>query len=177
YATFSTGHKSGGFNDTAYPEGVENPPFNSTFGPETVYATEVGSKNTFANRKLLVNAAAFWYEYMDYQSNSVETVGELMPGQDVEDLPNVAVRRNTGNARIMGIEGNMVARLPGGFTATLGGMFLDARFLGVNVKDTRVSWDPKEQDRKSTRLNSSHVKNSYAVFCLKKKIYKVYIVT
>src|SRR5690606_38489116 len=27
-------------------------------------------------------------------------------------------------------------------------------------------------DRKSTRLNSSHVKISYAVFCLKKKIYK-----
>src|SRR5690606_41855761 len=26
-----------------------------------------------------------------------------------------------------------------------------------------------EEDRKSTRLNSSHVKNSYAVFCLKKK--------
>src|SRR5690606_41654227 len=26
------------------------------------------------------------------------------------------------------------------------------------------------KDRKSTRLNSSHVKNSYAVFCLKKKI-------
>src|SRR5690606_41030993 len=25
------------------------------------------------------------------------------------------------------------------------------------------------QDRKSTRLNSSHVKNSYAVFCLKQK--------
>src|SRR5690606_6210393 len=29
-----------------------------------------------------------------------------------------------------------------------------------------------EQDRKSTRLNSSHVKISYAVFCLKKKRYK-----
>src|SRR5690606_13697790 len=27
-----------------------------------------------------------------------------------------------------------------------------------------------EEDRKSTRLNSSHVKISYAVFCLKKKI-------
>src|SRR6266511_3062442 len=26
-----------------------------------------------------------------------------------------------------------------------------------------------ERDRKSTRLNSSHVKSSYAVFCLKKK--------
>src|SRR5690625_5658137 len=31
-------------------------------------------------------------------------------------------------------------------------------------------FDPKRQkDRKSTRLNSSHVANSYAVFCLKKK--------
>src|SRR5690606_41733186 len=27
----------------------------------------------------------------------------------------------------------------------------------------------QEEDRKSTRLNSSHVKISYAVFCLKKK--------
>src|SRR5690606_41684283 len=27
----------------------------------------------------------------------------------------------------------------------------------------------RDQDRKSTRLNSSHVKISYAVFCLKKK--------
>src|SRR5690606_39992890 len=29
---------------------------------------------------------------------------------------------------------------------------------------------PEARDRKSTRLNSSHVKISYAVFCLKKKI-------
>src|SRR3712207_8531898 len=29
---------------------------------------------------------------------------------------------------------------------------------------------PREQDRKSTRLNSSHANISYAVFCLKKKI-------
>src|SRR5690606_41126616 len=33
----------------------------------------------------------------------------------------------------------------------------------VADKETR-----KKQDRKSTRLNSSHVKISYAVFCLKK---------
>src|SRR2546428_5705208 len=31
--------------------------------------------------------------------------------------------------------------------------------------------DIKEQDRKSTRLNSSHDQISYAVFCLKKKKY------
>src|SRR5690606_41252421 len=28
---------------------------------------------------------------------------------------------------------------------------------------------PQSRDRKSTRLNSSHVKTSYAVFCLKKR--------
>src|SRR5690606_41578302 len=31
-------------------------------------------------------------------------------------------------------------------------------------------------DRKSTRLNSSHVKNSYAVFCLKKKKHNAQLV-
>src|SRR5690349_23773161 len=34
----------------------------------------------------------------------------------------------------------------------------------------------EEQDRKSTRLNSSHVEISYAVFCLKKKK-KIAIIT
>src|SRR5690606_41918526 len=33
------------------------------------------------------------------------------------------------------------------------------------VKTLPITW----KDRKSTRLNSSHVKISYAVFCLKKK--------
>src|SRR5690606_42073947 len=41
------------------------------------------------------------------------------------------------------------------------------------VRDTRVhqihAVEPYQSDRKSTRLNSSHVKISYAVFCLKKK--------
>src|SRR3712207_7658754 len=32
-----------------------------------------------------------------------------------------------------------------------------------------VEWREMRQDRKSTRLNSSHANISYAVFCLKKK--------
>src|SRR5690606_40468234 len=35
--------------------------------------------------------------------------------------------------------------------------------------DGTVVFRKKAEDRKSTRLNSSHVKISYAVFCLKKK--------
>src|SRR5690348_17829352 len=34
-----------------------------------------------------------------------------------------------------------------------------------------LAGDPVAEDRKSTRLNSSHPSISYAVFCLKKKIY------
>src|SRR5438034_3675177 len=33
----------------------------------------------------------------------------------------------------------------------------------------RAVWQDRTQDRKSTRLNSSHTVISYAVFCLKKK--------
>src|SRR5690625_472304 len=40
----------------------------------------------------------------------------------------------------------------------------NAKLIGFNV-------DPKFKDRKSTRLNSSHVAISYAVFCLEKKKY------
>src|SRR5690606_41928608 len=48
------------------------------------------------------------------------------------------------------------------------------RILSGGVDSTAL-YPPKRflgaaRDRKSTRLNSSHVKISYAVFCLKKKI-------
>src|SRR5699024_8838650 len=43
------------------------------------------------------------------------------------------------------------------------------------VADLPRSFDPATRvlDRKSTRLNSSHVSISYAVFCLKKKTIKI----
>src|SRR5207249_6435537 len=66
-----------------------------------------------------------------------------------------------------------------------------ARVLrGVIVRDEKTVLDStfskdfktvrafsEEEDRKSTRLNSSHVSISYAVFCLKKKINQKHIST
>src|SRR5438876_4082279 len=51
----------------------------------------------------------------------------------------------------------------------------DHEFLDIEVV-ARVSpaVDDVHQDRKSTRLNSSHPSISYAVFCLKKKKNKIY---
>src|SRR5690348_17558273 len=46
------------------------------------------------------------------------------------------------------------------------GQWQDALFLGVLFANATIG---TAQDRKSTRLNSSHPSISYAVFCLKKK--------
>src|SRR5690606_41688908 len=46
-------------------------------------------------------------------------------------------------------------------------------FCGLSARDELLCPGPTERfllDRKSTRLNSSHVKISYAVFCFKKSI-------
>src|SRR3712207_7230250 len=41
----------------------------------------------------------------------------------------------------------------------------DRRYVAVRID----ALESRDQDRKSTRLNSSHANISYAVFCLKKK--------
>src|SRR5690606_42099481 len=46
---------------------------------------------------------------------------------------------------------------------------LDYRLDALHDAAIEGTGDLVDQDRKSTRLNSSHVKISYAVFCLKKK--------
>src|SRR5690625_6952217 len=50
---------------------------------------------------------------------------------------------------------------------TVTGHLDDAKVKGATVV---AGGNARPEDRKSTRLNSSHVAISYAVFCLKKKI-------
>src|SRR5437870_11429277 len=58
-------------------------------------------------------------------------------------------------------------------TQTLGNTFVSDLLPGFNLALTHDLWrGAVGRDRKSTRLNSSHVAISYAVFCLKKKKYK-----
>src|SRR3712207_8842698 len=67
---------------------------------------------------------------------------------------------------------------PGGRVAAAGVLQRGAHLAGVQRVDPGVGVEDGEQhrrvlgsrqDRKSTRLNSSHANISYAVFCLKKK--------
>src|SRR5205814_2438983 len=65
-------------------------------------------------------------------------------------------------------QGEGLPEEPGGFTRQLGELPLER----LEVRGRRVGHAAGEQhvqDRKSTRLNSSHLGISYAVFCLKKK--------
>src|SRR5690606_40811273 len=59
---------------------------------------------------------------------------------------------------------------PGGAIVACGGRALRGRRGASGRLGGRLA---VQADRKSTRLNSSHVKISYAVFCLKKKTRKV----
>ena len=67
YFSYSRGYKSGGINPPLQPifEVAE------TFGPESIDAFEIGSKNTFLNGALQVNATAFYYNYKDLQLSRI----------------------------------------------------------------------------------------------------------
>src|SRR5690606_41912449 len=78
--------------------------------------------------------------------------------------------RNIAEMSALGLP--QVAAVMGSCTA--GGAYIPAmcdETVIVNGNGTIFLGGPQlvKADRKSTRLNSSHVKSSYAVFCLKKK--------
>src|SRR5438874_7789962 len=56
-----------------------------------------------------------------------------------------------------------------GVTRRAGLLLEDRATLSLGVARQQLVIEGVATDRKSTRLNSSHVENSYAVFCLKKK--------
>ncbi len=74
YASASHGYKGGGANPPRAdinPRVVQYQPLATTFKPEYVNAFEIGTKNSFADGKLSVNATAFFYDYKDYQVSQI----------------------------------------------------------------------------------------------------------
>ena len=78
YASYSRGYKAGGANPPgiAPPAGIfieaaRGAVSSPTFDPEYVDAYEVGTKNTLFGGLLMLNGAAFLYDYTDYQVSKI----------------------------------------------------------------------------------------------------------
>lgn len=89
YASYSKGYKGGGFNGTAAGTGIVAPSYN----PEFVNAYEIGTKNTFAGGRVILNATGFYYKYKDYQiaklvgvNTATENVDATVKGLELEAI-------------------------------------------------------------------------------------------
>src|SRR5690606_39241882 len=97
YLMFSTGHKSGGFNDNVrLMSGGSVAP---RFKPEVLYATELGSKNELFSRRLITNVSAFWYAYKDQQAQTIQEIQDT--GVDGA-VAATSVRFNAASSRVLG---------------------------------------------------------------------------
>src|SRR3712207_8206403 len=85
-----------------------------------------------------------------------------------------SAREDSGRTAQLPVEGTIVytpLRRSVVFTTVHSALLYDLRAAEAisGVCDLQYIQIPDVQDRKSTRLNSSHANISYAVFCLKKK--------
>src|SRR5690242_21292700 len=83
-------------------------------------------------------------------------------------------RRSSDLGRMVGIRYPMEVNLVGDSKETLRALLpklerKEDRSWREEIEDGVRKWWELIEDRKSTRLNSSHMSISYAVFCLKKK--------
>lgn len=83
YAFYNRGYKGGGANPPAvgftdvplWPGGpvyIQPLSYPATFDPEYVNAFEIGTKNSLIGGSLILNGAAFYYDYKDYQVSQIQ---------------------------------------------------------------------------------------------------------
>ena len=114
YASYSRGYKAGGFNPplSAADAGITVP---TTFQPESIDAFEIGSKNTFANGKLMLNLTGFYYNYKNLQLSSI--------------IARTSVDENV-NAHVYGVEAEAVIRPIRQFTVNISASYLHTEVAG-----------------------------------------------
>ena len=125
YASFSTGRHAGGFNTG--PVTINGTPTLLPFAPEKVQAFEVGSKNTFLNKMLTFNAAAFLNDYSDLQAQT------SIPNPNAPQTSVIALVQNIGKDRAYGFDLSAVLRPSKDLRMTLDYNWLDARQIDYAV--------------------------------------------
>ncbi len=118
YGSYSRGYRANSFNAQAFFDPSEL----SIAEPETIDAFEVGLKSQFADRRVTLNLAAFYYKYSNQQFLNID--------------PNTAAQTllNIPRSTIYGAEAELLARATDNLTLR-GGLGL----LSTEIKDGLVS--------------------------------------
>lgn len=114
YASYSEGFKSGSWTTR-----LSNPlPEAPEFGPEEATTYELGLKSQFADRRLTLNAAAFFTDYEGIQLNFQEGVSPTL--------------RNAGDAEIQGFELEFNGLFSDWFQLAANVGYLDAKYTAID---------------------------------------------
>jgi iron complex outermembrane receptor protein len=120
YVSYSRGYKSGGINPPLSPVFAVS----DTFAPEFVNAFEIGSKNSFAGGKIVLNLTGFYYDYKGLQLSRI--------------VARTSVNDNV-NARIYGLEAEAVLRPTPELTMNFG-----ASYLNAEVSEDKFLANPRD---------------------------------
>lgn len=116
YASFSTGFKSGGFNEQAGTYTAIGP-----FDEEKAKSFEVGLKSDLMEDRLRLNLAAFRVKYDDLQLDSVVPEPSSPVGQESRVT-------NAGKSTVWGLEAELTALVAEGFMLNASIGYLDAEY-------------------------------------------------
>lgn len=155
YASYSRGHKAGGFNTPCDQQSPGCGSVPATYGPESVDAYEIGAKNVLAGGRLLLNLTAFHYDYRGYQVAS--TINKSSVNQNID-------------ARIDGLELESTWEPVERLRFNLNAGWLKTRIRGGAVLDTfdRTQGDArlavvKAQDGSNCIVNRAALANLVAI--------------
>lgn len=131
YATYNRGYKSGGFFGGLATTAGEMEPYDN----ETLDAYELGLKSEFFDRRVRLNASAFYYDYKNQQVFAQTTRNGLT----------VLVLDNAANSKVYGGEAEITARPIQPLTLTAGVSLLHAKYgdYFTEGKDFTGNWLPQ----------------------------------
>jgi iron complex outermembrane recepter protein len=137
YGSYAQGFKTGSWTTRLSNPLHEAPSFN----PEEATTYELGWKSELMDRRLRLNAAAFYSEYDGIQLNFQEGVSPTI--------------RNAGDAEIKGLEIEMRVALSDNFSLDAGIGYTDAKYTSVNPLVVGVSTSSRLPKTPETQVNIS----------------------
>lgn len=142
YLSYNRGVKAGSYNAPFGGSAIVSDP-EIPYGSETLHAFELGLKSQLFDRRLRFNAAAFYYDYEDYQAFK---------------LIGLTTQVVNADARYYGFEAELVARPASNLELSASVSYIDTRVddieFGGIVRDREAAYTPNWQARGFARYTA-----------------------